>query len=79
MKRNRMVLVEFADSNIGHGWEHPEATQDGLALVRAVGYLKSEDDEQLTLTMALSDLGLIFEKFTIPKASVKSVKELRVK
>jgi len=74
-----MLLVEFADSNIGHGWEHPEATQDGLAYVKAIGYLKSEDDEQLTLTMAVSDLGLIFEKFTVPKSSIKYMKELRCK
>ena len=79
MKRNKMLLVEFADSNIGHGWEHPEATQDGLAYVKAIGYLKSEDDEQLTLTMAVSDLGLIFEKFTVPKSSIKYMKELRCK
>ena len=79
MKRNKMMLVEFADSNIGHGWEHPDSSVDGLAFASAIGYLKSENEEQLTLTMAISDFGLIFEKLTIPKGSIKSIKELRIK
>ena len=60
MKRNKMMLIEFTDSNIGHGWEHPDSSQDGLAYARAIGFLKSEDDSQLTLTMAVSDLGVLF-------------------
>jgi len=79
MKRNKMVLVEFADSNIMHGWEHPDSTIDCLAYAHALGFLKSETEEHITLTMAISAFGLIFEKLTIPKGSIKSVKELRVK
>ena len=79
MQRNKILLVEFADSNIMHGWEHPESAIDNLAYAKAIGYLKSETEEQITLTMAISDFGLIFEKLTIPKGSIKSIKELRVK
>jgi len=74
-----MVLVEFADSNIQHGWEHPESDTDNLAYAKAIGYLKSETEAQITLTMAISDFGLIFEKLTIPKGAIKSIKGLRVK
>jgi len=74
-----MLLVEWADTNVMHGWEHPELAQDNLAYAQAIGYLKSETDEQITLTMAVSDFGLIFEKLTIPKGSIKYIKELRVK
>jgi len=74
MKR---LEVEFYDSNFMHGWEGD--TRDGLALAVAMGYFKSEDDNQLTLTMAYSDFGLRFAKLTIPKGSIKSVKELRLK
>jgi len=74
-----MILVKFVDSNIQHGWEHPESTQDNLAYAQAIGWVKSEDEEQITLTMAISDFGLIFEKLTIPKGCIKSIKELRLK
>jgi len=76
MKR---VEIEFADSNIMHGWEHSGATSDEPAYAHAMGYLKSEDDNQITLTMAFNSSDLIFEKFTIPKGAIKSIKELRVK
>ena len=54
-----MLLVEFADSNIMHGWEHPEATQCVSACVWAIGYLISEDDEQVTsaASWSLSQIG----------------------
>jgi len=74
MKR---LEIEFYDSNFMHGWEG-EST-DGLALATAIGYFKSEDDTQITLTMAYSDLGLRFAKLTIPKGCIKSTKEVRVK
>ena len=74
MKR---LEVEFYDSNFIHGWEGE--SKDDLAIATAIGYFKSEDDNQLTLTMAYSDFGLRFAKLTIPKGSIKSIKELRVK
>jgi len=79
MKRNKMLLVVFNDSNIQHGWECSDASCDSLTRARAIGYLKSEDDEQITLTMAIGDFGLIFEKLTIPRGAICSVKELRIK
>jgi len=74
MKR---LEVKFYDSSFMHGWE--SETKDDLALATAMGYYKSEDDTQLTLTMAYSDLGLRFAKLSIPKGSIKNIQELRLK
>ena len=73
----RRLEIEFYDSNFMHGWDGD--SDDSLALATVIGYFKSEDDEQLTLTMAYSDFGLRFAKLTIPKGSIKSRKELRIK
>jgi len=73
----RRLEVKFYDSNFMHGWEGEG--RDDLALATATGYFKSEDDKQLTLTMAYSDFGLRFGKLSIPKGSIKSIKELRLK
>ena len=75
MKR---LEVDFYDSNFLHGWEGND-TKDDLALATVMGYFKSEDDGQLTLTMAYSNFGLRFAKLTIPKGSIKLIRELRVK
>ena len=78
----RRLEVEFYDSNFMHGWEGEGAGDgaiDDLALATTMGYFKSEDENQITLTMAYSDYGLRFAKLTIPKGSIKSIKELRVK
>ena len=74
----KRLEVEFNDSNFMHGWEGND-TKDDLALATVIGYLKSEDNEQLTLIMAVSNFGLRFAKFTIPKGCIKSIKELRIK
>ena len=74
----KKLEVKFNDSNFLHGWES-EGVEDDLALASVVGYYKSEDNEQLTLTMAFSNFGLRFGKLTIPKGSIKSIKELRIK
>ena len=74
MKR---LEVEFYDSNFMYGWE--SEGEDDLAGVTAIGYYKSEDDKQLTLTMAYSNFGLRFAKLSIPKGSIRTIRELRIK
>ena len=61
-----------------HGWDG-EDIKDDLATATAMGYFKSENDDQITLTMAYSNFGLRFARLIIPKGSIKSIKELRVK
>ena len=75
MKR---LEIKFYDSNFMHGWEG-DSIQDSLAIATAMGYYKSEDNKQITLTMAYSDFGLRFAKLSIPKGSIQSIKELRLK
>jgi len=74
MKR---LEVRFYDSNFRQGWEGED--KDDLAIATAIGYLKSEDEKQITLVMAYSDFGLNFAKLTIPKSAVISNKEARLK
>ena len=74
MKR---VEIDFYDSNFMHGWE--AESEDELAKVTAIGFLKSEDDSQLTIVMAYSHFGLKFAKLTVPRSSVVSIKEVRIK
>ena len=74
MKR---LEVKFYDSNFMPGWEGE--VKDDLVIATVIGYYKSEDDKQLTLTMAYSDFGLRFAKLTIPKSAIISTKELRLK
>ena len=74
----RRLEIEFYDSNIAHGWEHKDSFDD-LALAIVIGFFKSEDDEQITLTMGYSNFDLRLIKLTIPKNSIKSIRELRVK
>ncbi len=78
IKMLKRLEIEFYDSNFMHGWEGDDV-KDELALATVMGYFKSEDDGQLTLTMAYSNFGLRFAKLTIPKGSIKSRKELRIK
>lgn len=80
MKRQKMVLIEWVDSNIMHGWRiSEEANEDTVAHCKTVGFLKSQDDEKITLVMGESDFGSVIECITIPKGCIKSIKELRVK
>ena len=78
MPDKKRLEVEFYDSNFVSGWEG-EDLKDDLALATVMGYFKSEDSEQLTLTMAYSNFGLRFATLTIPKPSIKYRKELRVR
>ncbi len=75
MKR---VEIEFADSNIMHGWADPEICE-GLAYATVAGYQVFEDDDMVIVSMAMSKSGLVFEVLTIPKAAILSKRELRVK
>ena len=74
MKR---LEVKFYDSKFVQGWGGD--TEDDLPVITVIGYLKSESDRHLTLVMAYSDLGLKFVNFTIPKSSISSRKEVRIK
>ena len=76
----KKVLVRFNDINVAHGWAQDyEVGMDDIAHCEAMGFLFAEDTESITLIMARSDLGYMFERMVIPKGWVESIKEMRLK
>ncbi len=79
MKRNRMVLIDWSDTGLVHGWLCPSDNENSIAHCQSVGFWISEDDEGVTIAFAISDQGLIMEKKTIARGCIKSIKELRIR
>ncbi len=75
----KIVLIEWDDSNVVHGWRMNTCEEDNVAHCRIVGIVKAETDETITLAFGDSDLGSVMETITIPCSSIFSFKELEVK
>ena len=56
MKRTRMVLVKWVDSNVLHGWQYGEYPAE-LALCETLGFLINEDDQKLVVAQTISKVG----------------------
>jgi hypothetical protein len=76
--RNRVVLIDWEDSNVTHGWI-PIEEQDELARCQTVGFVVREDTQKITVTLGNSNYNNTMERLTIPKPCIKSIRELRVR
>ncbi len=76
---NKIVLIAWNDSNVIHGWMPKDCNNDNVAHCRTVGILQAEDDKKVTVALGESDCGSVFEKLTIPRGCIVSMRELRVK
>ena len=77
MSEIKMVLVEWEDSNVIHGWRPDDCRGDDIAHCRTVGILKAEGDISVTVALGDSDCGSVLETITIPRGCIKSIKKLR--
>ena len=80
MKRKKMVLIDWVDSNVTHGWRLNNGLKfDDVAHAQHLGFLEYEDDEKITVSFGDSNCGTVMETITIPRGCIKSIKELRIK
>ena len=77
--RSRIVLIEWEDSNVAHGWIPKDIQDDALAHCKTVGFVVAEDDKKITVTLGESNYNNTMERLTIAKSSITSIKEMRVK
>ncbi len=80
MELGKMVLIEWVDSKVMHGWRNEdEVFEDTLANCRTIGFLQYEDSDLITLVMGVSDCGTILETVTTPQGCITRMRELRCK
>ncbi len=79
MRRRKIVLIEWDDTSVIHGWFSPTDISGGIAHCQSVGFWVKEDEESITISFAVSDQDLVMEKKTIARGCIKSIKEMRVK
>lgn len=75
----RMVLIEWNDSNVTHGWRPDDCKDDTVAHCWTIGVVRVEDDEKITVAFGGSDCGSVMETITIPIGCITKIKELRLK
>ena len=77
--KHKIVLIDWVDTGIVHGWLCDKDIGNSLAHCQTVGFWVKEDEGGITVAYARSDQGLIMEKKSIPKGSIVKIKELRIK
>ena len=77
----KIVRVKWIDSNFRSGWalSHEVNDVEPLAVGEAVGFLKGENKEAITLAMSTGDNGSTLGSLTILKSSIIYIKEMRLK
>jgi len=78
-KSGKLILIEWNDSNVLHGWRLNDIGGDDVAHCRTVGILQGEDEAKITVAFGDSDCESVMETITIPRGCITAIKELRIK
>jgi len=74
----KMVLVEWVDSAFMQGWMLKEqALTHKFSHCTSIGFLVSEDKEQVTIVQSESDKDSVGDGLSIPKCSIKKIRNLK--
>ena len=73
----KIILIEWEDSNVIHGWRPNDCSKDDIAHCRTVGIVKAEDKKKITIALGESDCGSVLETITIPKSCITSIKGVK--
>ena len=72
----KLALVEWLDSYSCFGWHQP--THEKPAKCITVGILREQDAESITISQSRSDSGNVCDEITIPRCSIKRLRNLKV-
>ena len=79
MIKRKLVLVNWDDSNVTHGWRLDDCSEDKVDHCRTVGILIADNEKGMTIALGDSDCGSVMETITIPKGCIIKIKELRIR
>lgn len=72
-----VVSVLWVDSSHNnYGWHEPEIDGYTLVPIRTCGYLLTEDENRVVITMSIGRQGLVFDAFVIPRGCIISLDRL---
>ena len=77
----KIVRVEWVDSSFRSGWAFDDEVNqvEPLSQGDAVGFLKGENEDAITLVMSSGSNKSTLGGLTIAKSAIKSIKEMRIK
>jgi len=73
----KIVLVEWFDSATEYGWQRKDLFDDRITNCQSVGFLIKETDKVVVVTLNRSDNGRYADAITIPKQSIKRIRQLK--
>ncbi len=74
---NRLVMVEWDDSQTSYGWRVPEA-DDFPVRIKSVGVLVSKTKRAITISSSVSEGLKFLDKLTIPTEVVRKFRQFRL-
>ena len=77
--RNRIVQVEWEDSNFEHGWLSVNELKGILIPTKSLGFVVFEDDYKISIAQNKSEINTFMGIMTIPKSCITSIREMRVR